>query len=127
MIGPNDLMVPWGGITHGHPCCGLVLYYIGGWGLAMWLVLTNEMLVDVMHTEAWNVLAHLALLSCMLVTHREKSMPIVASALEWDTWGRSHAPDGPGKPDLDSNWSLKSNWGATDPQNCELESAWLLL
>lgn len=96
-------------------------------GLAMWLVLTHGR-----HTKAPNVLVHLALFFYMLVTGHEKSMPEVtgapsAWAPEWDTWGRSHALNGPEKPHLDSNWSLKSSWGGADPQTCQLENKWLLL
>ena len=51
-----------GDITHGHLYCGLIRHHIG---LATWLVWTNEMLVDVRHTQAGNVPMNLALLPCM--------------------------------------------------------------
>ena len=57
----SDFHFHWGDTTHGRLYCGLILHHVG---LATWLVLTNEMLVDVRHTQAGNVPMNLALLPC---------------------------------------------------------------
>ena len=115
----SDFHLHWGDFTHRHLYGGLILHHKG---LAAWLVLTNEMLVDVRHTRAGNVPMNLALLSCTK-DHAHCSQCPFSLGTEGDMRGRLHARDGPGKLDLESDWSLKSCRAAADPQTHEFENA----
>ena len=66
----HGLYSPWGAVRHDwatftFPGVTLHTGALHHIGLATWLVLTNEMLVDVRHTQAGNVPMNLALLPCM--------------------------------------------------------------